>query len=540
MIEAPIFHVNGDDPEAAVSAMRLALALPADVPQGRRDRSRLLPPARPQRGRRAGRDAAGDVHRDPRAPEHARALRRKLIEAGVIDAGRRRQDGGGLPHGARRGPQPESGRARHDRQPVHGRLEPLHQASLDDSVDTGLPDAELARLAGVINTVPPDAQAASARAAHRRRAARAWPRARSAATGASPRTSRTRRCSRPTSTCGSIGQDSRRGTFFHRHAALIDQTTGEPTCRSRTSRRDPRAFTVADSLLSEEAVLGFEYGYSTTSPDTLVIWEAQFGDFVNGAQVVIDQFISSGEAKWGRLVRAHAVPAARLRRARARSTRRRASSASCSCAPSTTCRSACRRRRRRCSTCCAGRCCGTLRKPLDRHDAEEPAAPQAVGVDARGSRARPLPTAHRRDRAARRRRGYARRVLQRQGVFRSAEHRRNEGIDERRDRAHRAALSVPDRRVRARASRATATRRKSSGARKSRRTRAPGTRSAIACRSRSADRTSCSTPAAPGAAAPATGIHALHVRQQQALVSAALTSSTHERAASLSPVGKRA
>jgi 2-oxoglutarate dehydrogenase E1 component len=97
------------------------------------------------------------------------------------------------------------------------------------------------------------------------------------------------------------GQDVKRGTFSHRHAYFFDSNTNEPYCGLNHLDKNQAKFHIYNSLLSEFGVLGFEYGYAMSSPRALVLWEAQFGDFVNGAQVMIDQFISSAESKWQRM-----------------------------------------------------------------------------------------------------------------------------------------------------------------------------------------------------------------------------------------------
>jgi len=96
-----------------------------------------------------------------------------------------------------------------------------------------------------------------------------------------------------------VGQDSRRGTFGQRHAVLVDRHTGREYTPLKQLDSGRAKFFVHDSLLSEYAAMGFEYGYSVARPEALVCWEAQFGDFANGAQTIIDEFISSGEQKWG-------------------------------------------------------------------------------------------------------------------------------------------------------------------------------------------------------------------------------------------------
>jgi len=303
MIEAPVFHVNGDDPEAVVFATRLAMDFRA---QFHKDVVVDIVCFRKLGHNEQDTPAMTQPLMYKKIGEHpgTRKLYADKLEAqGVLEKG----EGDELVKAFRAA----MDAGRHTSDPVISNFKsklavdwmPFLNRKWTDSADTSVPIAELKRIAERITTMPDSLKlhplvqkvVADRRTMGRGEAMLDWGMgehlgfATLLAAGYAVRLS---------------GQDSGRGTFTHRHAVLHDQNrerwdSGYYIPLEHVSESQG-GFTVIDSVLSEEAVLGFEYGYATAEPNALVIWEAQFGDFVNGAQVVIDQFISSGETKWGR------------------------------------------------------------------------------------------------------------------------------------------------------------------------------------------------------------------------------------------------
>ena len=300
MIEAPVFHVNGDDPEAAIFVTRLALEYRQKF---KKDVVIDLVCYRRHGHNEADEPAATQpvMYSKIRNHETTRKLYAdRLVDAGLVDADgvvqlqedyRERLDRGE--------PVPKSSLGMiGDEFTVDWR--PYLTGDWNDPVDTAISPAMVAELGKAITTLPagfmPHGRVQRILAERIKMAAGEvdmdWGFAETMAYAS---------LIKDGIDCRVVGQDSGRGTFFHRHAVFHNQANRQEYIPLEHIDERPASFRVIDSLLSEEAVMGFEYGYATTEPNTLVIWEGQFGDFANGAQVVIDQFISSGEAKWGRL-----------------------------------------------------------------------------------------------------------------------------------------------------------------------------------------------------------------------------------------------
>ncbi len=304
MIEAPVLHVNGDDPEAVVFAAQIALDYRLEfrkdivvdivcyrkLGHNEQDTPALTQPLM--------------YKKISQHPGTRKLYADKLAAQGVIDADR----GEAMVKEFR----DAMDAGKHTVDPVISNYKskyavdwmPFLNRKWTDAADTAIPMAELKRLSARITTVPENFKVhplvekvlADRAAMGRGEMNLDWGMGEHLAYASLVSSGYAVRLT---------GQDSGRGTFVHRHAVLHDQNREKwdaGTYVPLQNVSDQQAwFRVIDSVLSEEAVLAFEYGYSTADPNTLAIWEAQFGDFANGAQVVIDQFISSGEVKWGRV-----------------------------------------------------------------------------------------------------------------------------------------------------------------------------------------------------------------------------------------------
>jgi 2-oxoglutarate dehydrogenase E1 component len=304
MVEAPIFHVNGDDPEAVLFVTRLALefrqTFHKDVVidivcfrklgHNEQDEPAVTQPLM--------------YKKIAQHPGTRKLYADKLVTQGVIAGSEPEQMIKAYRDTLDAGQQTVSPVLSNFKSKFAVDWAPFLGAKWTDAADTHVPLDQLQRLSERITSVPEDFKLhpSVARVIEARRQMAAgklpvdWGMAETLAYASLVSNGYDVRLS---------GQDSARGTFAHRHAVLHDQD------RERWDQgiyvplqnigKDQGNFVVIDSVLSEEAVLGFEYGFATAEPNALVVWEAQFGDFANGAQVVIDQFISSGETKWGRV-----------------------------------------------------------------------------------------------------------------------------------------------------------------------------------------------------------------------------------------------
>ncbi|MGH8167799.1 MAG: 2-oxoglutarate dehydrogenase E1 component, partial [Woeseiaceae bacterium] len=300
MIEAPIFHVNGDDPEAAIFVTRIALEY--------RQRYKKDVVIDLVCYRRHGHNEADEpsatqpvMYGTIRSHRTTRELYAERLEKdGVIDSEgvaalqenyRDRLDRGE--------PVPKSSLGLIGNE-YTADWSPYLTTEWDEEVDTTIDSTKVAELAKKITALPPGF------VLHGRVKRIIDERVRMAAGEIDmdwgfAETMAYAGLIDEGYDCRVTGQDTARGTFFHRHAVLHNQRNREEFIPLQTISDRTSAFRIIDSLLSEAAVLGFEYGYATTEPRSLVVWEAQFGDFANGAQIVIDQFISSGESKWQRM-----------------------------------------------------------------------------------------------------------------------------------------------------------------------------------------------------------------------------------------------